>query len=128
MRAVGPASVQKAWERYAVPALWPTWSPHLRAVDYPHPRLVAGTDGVVRGPLGVRAGFNIDDVDEARHRWSWTVRTGPLTLRLGHGVDEMAEPSPDHRRSTTWLEISGPLLVLLAYAPVARFALGRLVR
>ena len=85
-------------------------------------KLPAGTTGKVRGPLGVSADFVVDAVDEQARTWSWTVRRWPLTLRLTHAV---------RRRpggSMTSLTVEGPLPVVALYAPLARFALGRLVR
>jgi hypothetical protein len=45
-----------------------------------------------------------------------------VTLELGHDV--FAQGSG----SRTTLDITGPALVVVGYAPVARVALGRLVR
>lgn len=109
------------WHRYAVPALWATWAPHIVGVDYPVERLRAGTSGRVRGPLRARADFTVDAVDEAARTWTWTVRAGPASLVLTHGV------LPAQRGTETWLQVHGPVPLLVAYAPVAHLALGRLV-
>lgn len=121
LHAAGAASPAEAWERYAVPARWPEWAPQISAVSYDEERLVAGQGGRVHGPLGVSVGFVVDEVDEAARRWSWQVHIGPLTLRLAHRVT--AHP----RGAGTSLRVEGPLPVVLGYAPLARFALGRLV-
>jgi hypothetical protein len=69
--------------------------------------------------VGLR--FTVLTVDEAQHEWCWRVRLGPFRLRLEHGV------TGHLTGSSTWLRLHGPLPVLLAYAPVARSALARLV-
>lgn len=106
-----------------MPALWSTWSPQISRVDATSPRVVRGTAGVVHGPLGVRVPFEVLSVDETRRRWSWRVRAALVTLELVHEVLER----PDGGTDTT-LEVTGPALVVLAYLPLARLALGRLVR
>lgn len=105
-----------------MPALWSTWSPHIRGVDYPGERLRAATSGRVRGPFELRVAFTVDEVDEAARTWSWTVHVGRIAVVLRHGVQAV------DGGSRTWLRIDGPGPLLAAYAPVARFALGRLVR
>ncbi len=126
MRVTGPAPVAVVWERYAVPACWAGWAPHIRGVDTGGDtggdRIVPGLAGRVRGPLGLRVTFVVTDVDERRRRWSWNVRLGPVRLHLRHGVD--ANPAG----TTTWLAVRGPTPVVVAYLPVARVALRRLVR
>ena len=72
--------------------------------------------------LGVGVDFVVDSVDETARVWVWTVRKGPLTLHLDHRV--VSEGSG----TRTTLGMAGPLPVLLAYAPLARLAIGRLVR
>ena len=52
----------------------------------------------------------------------WSVRTGPLRLRFEHGVE------PAGTGSTAWAVVHALRPLALAYAPVARLALGRLVR
>src|SRR5690242_19715607 len=125
LHAHGAAPVRQAWERYADPALWATWAPQIQRVDTALRRLAPGGTGTVRAgllphpTLGIP--FRVLTVDEAAREWSWEAHLGPLTLRLEHGVTA-------HRAgSSTWLRVHGPLPVVLAYAPIARFALGRLV-
>lgn len=117
---LGPAAV---WERYTEPARWTGWAPHLRAVRCADPRLRVGTTGTVHGPLGVRARFRVTAVDERARTWAWSVRCGPVRVHLAHGV----EPTPGASGTTTWLRLTGPAPVVLAYAPLARAALRRLV-
>ena len=125
LKARGPADVALAWERYADPGLWSTWAPQIQRVDTDMSRLRAGGQGVVRAgvlphpTLGIR--FSVLDVDEEARSWVWKVNLGPVRLVLEHGVE------PEGTGSITSLRLRGPLPVLLAYAPVARFALGRLV-
>jgi hypothetical protein len=122
LHATGPAAPAEVWERYAVPARWPEWAPQITGVDVPVPRLVAGVEGRVRGPLGLALPFVVDAVDEAARQWSWTVTLGPVRLHLLHWVAE----GPDGG-STTGLRVDGPAPLVVGYAPLARWAIGRLV-
>jgi hypothetical protein len=122
LHATGPEAPAEVWERYAVPARWPEWAPQITGVEVPAPRLVAGARGRVRGPVGVALPFVVDAVDEAARRWAWTVSLGPVRLHLLHWVAE----GPDGG-STTGLRMDGPAPMVLAYAPLARVAIGRLV-
>jgi polyketide cyclase/dehydrase/lipid transport protein len=123
LHASGPVAPAEAWERYAQPARWPTWAPQILGVRVPEPRLAAGLQGRVRGPLGLTLPFVVEAVDEAARRWAWTVSAGPVRLHLLHWVSD----GPDGG-STTGLRITGPAPVVVAYAPLARLAIGRLVR
>jgi hypothetical protein len=67
--------------------------------------------------------FRVLAVDARARTWSWRVQLGPLALVLEHGVRE-----PTHGGSETWLRMSGPMPLLLSYAPLAQLALRRLVR
>ncbi|MFH9011614.1 SRPBCC family protein [Streptomyces sp. NPDC017943] len=122
LHATGRASPEVVWERYACLDRWPAWSPQIKAVHCPERRLTAGSSGTVESVAGLRAVFGIETVDREGRRWSWRVRLGPVVLRLRHDV--RAHP----RGSTTTLAMDGPRLALLAYAPLARLALHRLVR
>ncbi|MYV64479.1 polyketide cyclase/dehydrase [Streptomyces sp. SID2131] len=121
LRAAGPSPAGDAWERYALPALWPTWSPQIRAVRVDGGRIAPGMRGEVVSFFGVRALFVVESVDEERRRWTWRVRLGPVRLRLHHAV--LTRPAG----SATTLRIEGPALALAAYAGPARWAMGRLV-
>ncbi len=123
LHATGPLAPAEAWERYAEPARWPTWAPQITGVQVPEPRLRAGLEGRVRGPLGLVLPFVVESVDEVARRWAWTVSAGPVRLHLVHWVSD----GPDGG-STTGLRIRGPLPVVLGYAPLAQLAIGRLVR
>ena len=120
--AAGAAPAELAWERYAQVACWSEWSPQIRSVTCSSPRIRTGSTGRVHAVLGVGVDFVVDSVDEAGRIWVWSVRKGPLTLHLTHRVVREG----DGCRTT--LEMAGPLPVLLGYAPLARVALGRLVR
>ncbi|MFF5225448.1 SRPBCC family protein [Dactylosporangium sp. NPDC000521] len=120
----GSRDAGDVWDRYVRPARWPEWSPQIRSVDYARERLAPGTSGVVHGPAGLRVPFQILDVDDAGpvRAWSWTVQAAGVRLHLRHTV-----------RSTgggtrTELIVEGFAPVVLAYLPVARLALRRLVR
>ncbi len=119
--ASGPVDAEVAWLRYAEPTRWPSWSPQLSRVEYEPGRLTPGTGGRVVGPGGVWAGFWIEDVDEGARTWLWTVRRGPVSVALEHGVEKAGTGS------RTWLAIRGPAPVVVPYLPVARLALNRLV-
>ena len=123
LHATGPIGPEEAWERYAVPARWPEWAPQITGVELPVARLAAGVRGRVRGPLGVTLPFVVETVDEATRQWAWTVSAGPVHLHLAHWVAE----GPDGG-STTGLRVTGPPPVVAGYAPLARVAIGRLVR
>jgi polyketide cyclase/dehydrase/lipid transport protein len=121
LQARGRLPVDLAWERYADPQQWPNWAPQIRRVDAVG-RLRPGMTGRVYSYVPPGLAFTVLAVD-ARHRtWSWRVKLGPLTLTLEHGVRQ-----GPHGGSETWLRLHGPMPLLLAYAPLARYALGRLV-
>jgi hypothetical protein len=122
LRASGPAHAETAWARYLEPRRWPDWSPQITRVDATAERIAAGVTGRVHGPVGVSIDFVIERVDESAHTWTWRVHRGPVTLRLHHAV------VATEGGSMTSLGIEGPLPIVLAYAPLARFALTRLVR
>ncbi|MCW2849689.1 MAG: hypothetical protein JWR90_3663 [Marmoricola sp.] len=126
LHAHGVADLTLAWERYADPALWSTWAPQIQRVDTTMDRLAAGGAGTVRAGLLPRptlgVPFEVLAVDEMAMQWAWRAHLGPVSLHLVHGVT--AHPSG----CATWLRVTGPLPVILGYAPVARFAIGRLVR
>lgn len=126
LTAHGSAPVALAWERYADPALWSSWAPQIQRVQTSMTRLTAGGTGTVHaGPFPrptLPVSFRILAVEENAMEWSWKARVGLLSLRLEHGVT--SHPAG----SSTWLRVHGPLPIVLAYAPLARFALGYLVR
>ena len=87
-----------AWDRYAVLADWSTWAPlHLRRRRQ---RISVGRRADRNRPRsGRHCGwlFVVDEVTiEPARSWRWTVRNGPVTLRLGHEV--LARPRRRHRR------------------------------
>ncbi|WP_432493325.1 SRPBCC family protein [Kineococcus gypseus] len=119
--ARGRRAAAAAWEDYALPARWPSWSPQIRSVTASAPRIAAGVTGTVRAPLGVRLRFRVTAVDEASRTWSWRVGAGPLGGHLEHRV--VAVPGgclTELRLSPAWL--GAP------YAPAALLAMRRLVR
>ena len=120
--ATGPAAPQKVWDRYRFPEQWSGWAPQIRSVDYPGPEIAPGGRGTVHGPCGLSVAFEILDVDDDLHSWSWRVTAAGITLTLLHGV------AAEKGGSRTELTVDGPAPVVLGYIPVARIALGRLVR
>jgi hypothetical protein len=125
VRVTGPVAPARAWERYADPARWAGWAPQIRRVVLDGAggaRIAPGLRGRVHGPAGLRVDFVVTAVDEAARTWSWTARLGPVRLHLDHGV------AADPRGTATTLVVDGPAPVVLAYLPVTRLALRRLVR
>ena len=158
MHVTGTADPATAWHRYADLDAWTQWSPQIRRVDtgpvldsgvdgdadddgreqealdeLESTPLAAGTDpasrriapglrGVVVGPVGVQVPFEVLAVDEPAMTWTWRVRAASAELTLEHSV------TPDGDGCRTDLAITGPAPLVLGYAPVARFALTRLVR
>jgi len=124
LRAAGPAPVGTVWGRYTDFQRWPGWSPQIRAVHTDTAYIAPGVHGHVESVLGVTVAFVVEDVDHDRRSWIWRVRSGPVRVRLRHDV----RPRRTGAGTETRLVMQGPLLVLVAYAPLARLALRRLVR
>jgi hypothetical protein len=116
VEVVGPASAAAMWAAYADTSRWSTWAPHITRVE-PRGPLVEGMRGVVHGPLWARATFDVARVDEEAGTWGWTVRVGPARLRIDHEVGD----------GRTAIVVDGAAPLVLAYEPVARIALRRLV-
>jgi hypothetical protein len=121
LRASGSVPAATAWDRYAVPARWPTWAPQITRVETAEARLRPGASGRVYGPLGISVRFTVTAVDESARTWQWRVNRGPVALVLDHAVIET------RTGSTTTLRVDGPLPLVLAYLPLAQVALHRLV-
>lgn len=121
LNAAGRLTPDEAWERYADLTRWTEWAPQIKRVEATAERLAFGVTGKVYGPVGVNIDFIVESVDERARRWSWTVRRWPVSLRLEHSVTKRGGGS------ATALRMDGPLPVLLSYAPIAQFALHRLV-
>jgi hypothetical protein len=125
LRARGAVDPATAWERYVVPALWSSWAPQIQQVTTTTERLAAGTTGTVHAGLLARptlpVAFEVLAVDETARLWEWRAHAGPVRLRLEHGVTAEGDGA------ATWLRVHGVLPVVLAYAPLARIALARLV-
>ncbi|MHB9757384.1 SRPBCC family protein [Streptomyces sp. BYX5S] len=122
LRVQGAADVDTVWRRYAEPALWSTWAAQIRSVET-EGVLRAGMRGRVKPVVGPAVRFVVTDVDVEARAWAWRVRAGPVRMQLGHTVDRSGVSGVSTR-----LTIEGPALVVLAYAPLARHALHRLVR
>ncbi|MEW1615748.1 MULTISPECIES: SRPBCC family protein [unclassified Streptomyces] len=121
VHAVGPASVETAWDRYVRTEAWPTWSPQIKAVES-EAELRAGMRGRVVPVVGPSVAFVVEHVDHQARTWQWRVQVGPVRMRLWHAV---RAHSPSGSR--TELRIDGPAPVVIGYAPLARRALRRLV-
>lgn len=122
VRARGSAPADEIWDRYADVRRWPQWAPQIRNVDADGTTLRAGLRGTVRPVVGPGVRFVVEDVDAAARTWAWRVQLGPVGLvrmHLVHGVED---------DGSTWLRATGLLPVVVGYAPLARFALGRLVK
>lgn len=117
----GQAAPDDVWRRYTSPAAWPGWAPQINRVATDDDPIRPGTHGVVHGPVLIRVPFRILDVDAVARRWSWRVGVGPFGLRMEHGVDDVADGS------RAWVRIHAPRLLVLPYAPVARWALRQVV-
>ena len=120
LEARGPAPVDQAWRRYAEIPLWSTWAPQISgcrpaAINWP------SRGGTVYVSACCPSRSRVTDARAEARTWSWLVRIGPVELNLRHAVEA------DGAGSRTTLDIEGPAVVVIAYAPVARFALGRLV-
>ena len=66
--------------------------------------------------------FSIDAFDEGQRTWDWSVYVVGKRIRLQHGV------VADGPRCRAWATIGLPFPLALAYAPVMKLALHRLVR
>ncbi|MEU6389552.1 SRPBCC family protein [Streptomyces sp. NPDC046939] len=122
LRARGAADPDTVWQRYLHPALWPGWAPQIRSVETGD-ELRAGMRGRLRPVVGPAVAFVITSVDVEARTWSWRVAAGPFRMRLWHAVRPHGVSG-----AATELTVEGPLPVVLAYAPLARYALRRLVR
>lgn len=118
----GPASPETVWRRYATRAHWSDWAPHIRDVGPDGSQVTVGDRGRVRGPLGLRIGYEVLRCEPSAWRWAWRVGLGPVRVRMDHGVDE--HPAG----STAWVDLHLPRPLALAYAPLARRALRALTR
>lgn len=121
VRAVGSASAERVWNRYVQTACWPAWAPQIRTVEA-EARLRAGMRGRVVPVVGPGVDFLVEAVDHEARTWCWRVRVGPVRMRLWHAVRERPPFGAE-----TELRIEGSAAVVVAYAPLARLALRRLV-
>jgi hypothetical protein len=122
IRASGPASPATCWQRYEELGQWSSWAPHIIRVEADEANLRLGLTGVVRVVGGLAVPFTVTGVDEAAMVWSWIARVGGVALTLTHRVVATEGGSA----TTTTME--GPAALVLAYAPLAKIALMRLVR
>ncbi|OAA29228.1 hypothetical protein UG55_100339 [Frankia sp. EI5c] len=154
--ASGPAPPQVCWERYAVPANWPSWAPQIRAVELDAPMWpgapawseeAAGArrrptrGGVaaataVAGPVRIAPGLRgrLRTLLPPAARFVVTAvdeteRTWSWRVGLGPlclDLDHGVDACLDGGTSA-WLRITAPAPVVRGYVPVARAALRHLV-
>ncbi|RSZ65562.1 SRPBCC family protein [Corynebacterium hylobatis] len=117
----GPAPVETAWQRYLHPQNWTDWAPHLTRVRASTRTIRPGTTGTVTALGVVPARFTVLSVDPDNFAWAWTVWVGPIRLDLHH--DLVAGDNSTLAR----IRLVGPRPVLLAYRPLMRWAMRRLV-
>ncbi|MFD0052807.1 SRPBCC family protein [Streptomyces sp. NPDC127168] len=122
IHAVGPIDADTAWQRYTRLDAWASWAPQIRYVHADRRLLAPGLTGQVESVARIKVPFRVEAVDDERRTWSWRVKVGPVRIRLHHEVHA------SEGGCRTDLTMNGPGLVLAAYAPLARFALRRLVR
>ena len=122
LAARGAAPVDQAWRRYAEISLWSTWAPQISRVQASSDELAVGVNGTVYALGVLPIPFTVTSCRPEARTWSWLVRIGPVELNLRHAVEA------DGAGSRTTLDIEGPAVVVIGYAPVARFALSRLVK
>lgn len=120
--ATGPADPDVVWNRYLRPENWREWSPQISSVRYPGSEISDGGRGRVNGLCGIGLAFEVLYVDTENRCWTWRVKPVGVDVVMTHAV-----LATDGGTRTT-LEIDGPLPIILGYAPIARIALGRLVR
>lgn len=103
------------WDLLVDTSRWAEWGPSVTAVDPPHARIDANTEGRVRSPLGFWIPFTVTEVDEGR-TWSWKVAGIPAT---SHSV----------RQAPGGCTVSfGVPLPAAPYALICRRALRRIER
>jgi hypothetical protein len=116
VRARGPASKYEIWSRYRDPQRWPEWSRQIAAVRADGP-LRPGLEGELETRLNLRIPFEVLAADDQAMRWSWRVRVGPATLDIDHDVSDGYAAA----------RLTGPAVIVLPYAPLARRALKAIV-
>jgi hypothetical protein len=124
LRADGAADLALVWQRYLRPELWSTWAPQIRRVECSTVSLEIGSTGTVFGVVpNLGARFEVVDLNEDEHRWTWDVNAGPVKLHLDHRSESRIGGG-----TSTTLIAEGPAAAVLTYAPVARISLEALVR
>lgn len=117
VRRRGPAGKYEMWRRVRDVDRWPTWMSLVRRVDASGP-MRPGLEGTLEYPAGVRVAFEVLEIDERGPSWAREVRLWGLRLVIDHHIDE----------GFGLVEVSGPFPLPLAYVPIARRSLSRLLR
>jgi hypothetical protein len=126
VEVTGSAPASTVWRRYLHPELWTGWAPHLTHVSATSRSIAPGVGGTVTAFGVVPARFEILHVNLADRSWSWVVRVGPVRLALHHDV--IACHGDDGAPGTlARIRMEGPWPVLVAYRPLMRWAMRRLV-
>ena len=120
IEARGPAPAEEVWDRYATLARWSEWSPQIGRVEASADRLALGVRGTVYAVGVLPLPFTVTSCRPDDRTWSWRVRLGPAILDLDHAVYAAGSGT------RTTLLLTGPALIVAAYAPVAQHALRRL--
>jgi hypothetical protein len=113
----GPAGKYEMWARCREPERWSTWMTLVRRVDTDGP-LHPGLEGSLMLAGGVRVAFDVLEVNDLGPSWTRQLRLGPVRLFVDHHVDE----------GFGLVEITAPFPIALAYVPLARRSLSRLLR
>jgi hypothetical protein len=114
----GPAGKYEMWGRCRDPELWPAWMAGVRSVRADDTVLKVGLEGELSFVGGLGGRFDVVDVDDVATTWTRVVRLGPGSMRIEQRVDE----------GFGSIEAIGPPPLVLAYAPLARRSLDRLLR
>lgn len=117
IRRRGPAGKYEMWARCRDPERWPSWLALVRGVRA-RGLLRPGLEGELVLVGRLRVSFDVLDVDDVGTTWTRLVRLGPFRLRIEQRVDE----------GFAWILATGAFPLVLAYAPLARRSLSRLLR
>ena len=109
------APAETVWSILTDTTLWPEWAPNVAGVESSSRHLEGGTTGRIRfRGVAVPVPFEIREVDEVAHRWTWEIAH---TMSSGHRVE--ARPSG----SRVGFELP---LAAAGYAPLVCRACGNI--
>lgn len=110
------APAEDVWRLLSRPALWPTWGPSVRGVDFEGAELGPGSCGRLRTPFGVWLPFRVTAFEPGSY-WAWSIGPVPATTH------KVCPVSPTRCRVTF-----GVPLLAAPYSAICWLALRRLVR